>query len=104
MYVIIEDGSHQYRAEVGGFLTLDHRACEAGQSLDLPNVLLVSDGSGKVTLGQPTVAGAKVVAEVVDFPSVKTQAQLFRRRKNIRRLRGHRQPHIRVKVTQIVAG
>lgn len=104
MYVIIEDGSRQYRAEVGGFLTLDHRTCEAGQSLDLPKVLLVSDGNGKVTIGQPTVAGAKVVAEVVDFPSVKTQAQLFRRRKNIRRLRGHRQPHIRVKVTQIIAG
>ena len=102
MYAIIEVGSHQYRAEVGGFITIDHRACEAGQTLELPNVLLVSDGAGKVTLGRPTVAGAKIIAEVIDFPSVKTQAQLFRRRKNIRRLRGHRQPHVRVKVTQIV--
>lgn len=102
MYVIFEDGSRQYRAEVGGFVTIDHRECEAGQTLELTKVLLVSDGAGKVTLGQPTVAGAKVLAEVVDFPSVKTQAQLFRRRKNIRRLRGHRQPHVRVKVTQIV--
>lgn len=104
MYVIIEDGSRQYRAEVGGFITIDHRECEAGQTLELSKVLLVSDSAGKVTLGRPTVAGAKVVAEVVDFPSVKTQAQLFRRRKNIRRLRGHRQPHVRVKVTQIIAG
>ena len=104
MYVIFEDGSRQYRAEVGGFVTIDHRECEAGQTLELSKVLLVSDGNGKVTLGRPTVAGAKVVAEVVDFPSVKTQAQLFRRRKNIRRLRGHRQPHVRLKVTQIVSG
>lgn len=104
MYVIIEDGSRQYRAEVGGFITIDHRECEAGQTLELTNVLLVSDGAGKTTIGRPTVTGAKVLAEVVDFPSVKTQAQLFRRRKNIRRLRGHRQPHVRVKVTQIVAG
>lgn len=104
MYVIIEDGSHQYRIEEGALVTLDYRECEAGQTLELTKVLLVSDGAGKVTVGQPTVAGAKVVAEVVDFPSVKTQAQLFRRRKNVRRLRGHRQPHVRVKITQIVAG
>lgn len=104
MYVIIEDGSHQYRVEEGGFVTIDHRECEVGQTLELTKVLLVSDGAGKVTVGQPTVAGAKVVGEVVDFPSVKTQAQLFRRRKNIRRLRGHRQPHVRLKITQIVAG
>ena len=101
MYVIIEDGSRQYRAEVGGFITIDHRECEAGQTLELTNVLLVeTDGTAKI--GQPKVAGAKVVVEVVDFPTVKVQSQLFRRRKNVRRLRGHTQPYVRVRVKQIV--
>ena len=104
MYVIFEDGSRQYRAEEGALITIDFRECEVGQKLELDKVLLVSDSAGAVKIGQPTVAGAKVVAEVVDFPTVKTQAQLFRRRKNIRKLRGHTQPHVRVKVTQIVAG
>jgi len=100
MYAIFEDGSRQYRAEVGGLVTIDHRECEAGQTLELNKVLLIGGDTTKI--GQPHVGGAKVVVEVVDFPRVKTQTQLFRRRKNVRRLRGHTQPHVRVKVTQIV--
>lgn len=101
MYAIFEDGSRQYRAEVGGLVTIDHRECEAGQTLELTKVLLIG-GDGAAKIGQPLVAGAKIVAEVVDFPRVKTQTQLFRRRKNVRRLRGHTQPHVRVKVKEIV--
>jgi large subunit ribosomal protein L21 len=102
MYAIIEDGSRQYRAEEGKTIVIDHRECNAGDTLELTSVLLVeSDGSAKI--GQPKVAGAKVVVEVVDFPKVKTVAQLLRRRKNSRRLRGHTQPHVRVLVKQIVS-
>ena len=101
MYAIFSDGSRQYRAEIGKMVTIDHRECEAGQTLELTNVLLIGEGA-EAKIGQPTVAGAKVVAEVVDFPRKKTQTQLFRRRKNVRRLRGHTQPYVRVKVTQIV--
>lgn len=101
MYAIIEDGSRQYRAEEGKPLVLDYRECEAGQTLELTNVLLVESG-GTAKIGQPKVAGAKVVAEVVDFPTKKVQTQLFRRRKNVRKLRGHTQPYVRVMVKQIV--
>jgi large subunit ribosomal protein L21 len=102
MYAIFEDGSRQYRVEEGSVVNIDHRECEAGQTLELNKVLLI--GGEATTIGQPLVAGAKVVVEVVDFPRVKTQTQLFRRRKNVRRLRGHTQPYVRVKVTQIVGG
>ncbi|MEO2091510.1 MAG: 50S ribosomal protein L21 [Gemmataceae bacterium] len=101
MYAILEDGSRQYRAEEGKTLTIDYRECQAGQELTLEKVLLVESG-GTAKIGQPLVAGAKVVVEVVDFPTVKVQTQLFRRRKNVRRLRGHTQPYVRVKVKQIV--
>ena len=101
MYAIFEDGSRQYRVEEGMLVTIDHRECEAGQTLELNKVLLVGEGAG-AKIGQPLVGGAKVVVQVVDFPRVKTQTQLFRRRKNVRRLRGHTQPHVRVKVMQIV--
>lgn len=100
MYAIIEDGSRQYRAEEGKMLVLDYRECQVGQELTLEKVLLVeSDGTAKI--GQPLVGGAIVVVEVVDFPTRKVQTQLFRRRKNVRRLRGHTQPYVRVKVKQI---
>jgi large subunit ribosomal protein L21 len=100
MYAIFEDGSRQYRVEEGSVVNIDHRECTEGQTLELSKVLLVGGATAKI--GQPLVAGAKVVVEVVGFPRVKTQTQLFRRRKNVRRLRGHTQPYVRVKVKQIV--
>jgi large subunit ribosomal protein L21 len=46
--------------------------------------------------------GARIVAEVVDHPSTKLYIQHFRRRKNYRRLRGHRQPYTSVRIRSIV--
>ena len=101
MYAIFEDGSRQYRAEAGALIILDHREAAVGDTVTLDRVLLVSR-DGIATIGQPLVAGAKVLAQVVDFPRVKTMTQKFRRRKASKRLRGHTQPHVRVKVTEIV--
>jgi large subunit ribosomal protein L21 len=101
MYAIIEDGSRQYRVEAGATVTIDYREAEVGQRLELGKVLLLSSGADTL-IGQPLVSGARVLAEVVDFPSVKTITQKFRRRKNYRRLKGHTQPHVRVKVTHIL--
>lgn len=101
MYAIIEDGSRQYRAEEGASLVLDYREVEQGATLELDNVLLLhSEGGAKI--GRPRVEGAKVVAEVVDFPRVKTITQKFRRRKNSKRLKGHTQHYVKVLVKQIV--
>ena len=101
MYAIFEDGSRQYRVEEGSTLNIDYRECAEGDTLELSKVLLIENG-GDAKFGTPHLAGAKVVAEVVGFPKVKTQAQLFRRRKNSRKLRGHSQPHVKVLIKQIV--
>jgi large subunit ribosomal protein L21 len=101
MYAIVEDGSRQYRVEAGAMVTLDYRDAEAGQRLELGKVLLLSSGAD-TTIGQPLVVGARVLAEVIDFPKTKTMTQKFRRRKNYRRLKGHTQPYVRVKVTHIL--
>src|SRR5436190_23891817 len=101
MYAIFEDGSRQYRVEAGSTVNIDFREAELGQRLELNKVLLLSSGTDTL-IGQPLVAGARVLAEVVDFPRVKTMTQKFRRRKNYRRLKGHTQPYVRVKVTHIL--
>jgi large subunit ribosomal protein L21 len=101
MYAIVEDGSRQYRVEVGTTFTIDFREAEVGQRLELNKVLLLSSGAD-TAIGQPLVAGARVLAAVMDFPREKTITQKFRRRKNYRRLKGHTQPHVRVKVTHIL--
>jgi large subunit ribosomal protein L21 len=101
MYAIFEDGSHQYRVSVGDTVRLDHREAEVGSSLELGTVLLVADGADAL-VGQPVVAGARVVGEVVGHPSTKSVIQHFRRRKNYRRLKGHRQPYVAVRIKHIL--
>ena len=102
MYAIFEDGSRQYRVEPDSSVVIDYRDVQPGQQLELTKVLLVQ--SGTVTkIGQPLVDGAKIIAEVIDLPTTKTVIQKFRRRKNYRRLKGHTQPFVRVKIKQIVA-
>jgi len=101
MYAIFEDGSRQYRVSVGDTLQIDHREVAVGSSLELTKVLLYSNGTN-VLIGQPVIAGARVVAEVTGHPTTKTITQYFRRRKNYRRLKGHRQPYIEVRIKSIL--
>jgi large subunit ribosomal protein L21 len=100
MYAVFSDGSHQYRVSEGDVVKVDFRDLEPGASVEFPSVLLVSDGDD-LKIGQPMVAGVKVVGEVVDQTSLKLRVQHFRRRKNYRRVRGHRQWHTQVKIKSI---
>jgi large subunit ribosomal protein L21 len=100
MYAVFEDGSRQYRVQEGDVVTVDYREAEPGTSLEFGRVLLVAGDAGP-TIGQPLVAGAVVVGEVVQHPTIKTYIQKFRRRKNYRRLRGHRQPYTAVRISKI---
>jgi large subunit ribosomal protein L21 len=103
MYAIFEDGSRQYRVEKDSVVVVDYRETEPGKTLEFTKVLLVQSGAD-TQIGRPLVAGAKVVAEVIDLPKTKTMTQKFRRRKASKRLKGHTQPYVRVKVTEIVKG
>ena len=80
---------------------LDYRDVEIGASIEFKRVLLCQ-GDTATQIGQPVLAGARIVAEVIDFPSIKVYIQHFKRRKNMRRFKGHRQPYTSVKIRQIV--
>jgi large subunit ribosomal protein L21 len=101
MNAIIEDGSRQYLVEEGDVIKLDYRAAEEGDQIELPRVLLYKNGD-VLQIGQPTLEGARVLAEVIDHPSVKTYIQKFRRRKNYRRFKGHRQFFTQVVINHIL--
>lgn len=101
MYAVFEDGSRQYRVSTGDIVKLDHREAEVGAKLELDQVLLLKTDKA-LHVGQPRVAGAKVVVEVVGHPSIKHYIQKFRRRKNYRRLTGHRQHYVSVKIQELV--
>ena len=101
MYAVFEDGSRQYRVSEGDVVTVDYRDVEIGSQVEFTRVLLYADG-GDTRIGQPVVEGARVLADVVDHPSTKLYIQHFRRRKNYRRLRGHRQPYTSVQIRSIL--
>lgn len=103
MYAIFEDGSHQFRVQEGDRIAVDRRDGEPGTELVFPKVVLIA-GNGSPVIGTPVVEGAQVVAKVVEqYRDKKIIVQKFRRRKNVRRRKGHRQPYTRVLITSVVA-
>lgn len=103
MYAIFENGSHQYRVSEGDLVTVDRQPGEHGTELTFDKVLLIAGADG-ATIGTPLVAGAKVVGKIVrQFRDKKIIIQKFRRRKNMRRKRGHRQYMTTVKITSVLA-
>ena len=101
MYAIITDGGRQYRVEEGQELDVDYRDVAKGTEVKFDRVLAVA-GEGGLKLGQPTVPGAVVSAEVLGVEmGEKIYIQKFRRRKNFRRRTGHRAMFTRIRISKI---
>jgi large subunit ribosomal protein L21 len=105
MYAVIQTGGKQYRVEPGKTVVVEKLAGDKGTQVVFDQVLLVSSGDGgSVTVGKPTVAGAKVTGEIVEQTrGEKLVVFKFRRRKNYVRRNGHRQDVTVVKVATINA-
>ncbi len=97
---VIATGGKQYLVVEGETLEVELLKLEGKTASFAP--LLVIDGD-KVAVGAPEVAGAKVSAEIVD-PEVKADkvtAIRYKSKKRVRKVRGHRQRHTRIKITKI---
>lgn len=104
MYVIVECGGRQYRAEEGYIFSVEKIPQEVGEQVELSNVLLVANGDD-VTIGQPTVQGASVKATVVDqYKGKKIFVWKYKPKKRYRRRQGHRQQYTRLRIDEIVTG
>jgi large subunit ribosomal protein L21 len=101
MFAVFEDGSHQYRVQEGDVVDLDYREAEPGTRLEFGRVLLYQNADD-LQIGQPVIDGARIIGDVVGQTSIKLYVQHFRRRKNYRRLRGHRQHYTRLQVRNIL--
>ena len=105
MYAIVQIQGQQFKVEADKTLFVHHLAgAEAGQEVEFEDVLLV-DNEGAITVGTPTVEGAKVVAEV-KTPLVKGNKVIVfhkKRRKDFKKKNGHRQQFTEITVKQIVA-
>lgn len=100
-YAIVESGGKQYRAVEGGFIEVDLLPNEAGQAVEIDQVLMVVDGDD-VKVGTPTVKGSKVQATVVKhIKGPKVVVFRYRPKKRYRVKTGHRQQYTRLKIETI---
>ena len=104
MYAVIKTGSKQYRVQPGDVLEVELLDGEKGKDVTLNEVLLLADGDN-IQVGKPTVAGARVTAEVIDpdKKGKKVIAFKFRRREGYHRKRGIRAHHTVLKIKEILA-
>lgn len=105
MYAIFENGSRQYKVEVGKEILIDYRGeVEAGTQYESDKVLAISSEES-VQIGAPYLDGATVSFEVIKaVKGPKLVVCKFRRRKNSKRRTGHRQIYTLVKINSITTG
>lgn len=101
MFAIIKTGGKQYRVSKGSLLRVEKLEGEAGNTVTLDQVLVIGEGSS-LTVGEPLVKGATVVAEIVNQIRDK-KVLIFKkaRRHNYRRKNGHRQELSILKIKEI---
>ena len=99
MFAIIRTGGKQYRVKAGETITVEKLEGNAGDTVELGEVLMAG---GKI--GAPLLAGAKVLAEIVEqFRGDKVIVFKKKRRHNYRRKKGHRQYQTALKINEIRA-
>ena len=101
MFAIIETGGKQYRVTKDDVISIEKIAGKPGDNVTLDQVLLLNDDKA-INLGTPLLKGAKVSATIVNQAKAdKVIVFKKKRRKNYRRLKGHRQELTYLKITDI---
>ena len=101
MYAIFRSGGKQHRVAVGDLIDVEKLDVPVGEKITIDDVLMVY-GGGEVRVGSPKVEGAAIIAEVVAHgKDRKVIVYKFKRRKNYRRKRGHRQYYTRLRIEEI---
>ena len=102
IYAIVETGGKQYKAEPDKSLRVELIQAELGSIVELDSVLAVSK-DGEMSLGNPTVKDAKVIAEVVRHGRDKKVIVFkYKSKTRYRKKNGHRQGHTILLVKDIV--
>ncbi len=101
MYAVIKSGGKQYRVAPGDIVRVERVDKEPGSNIEFDQVLAVHNDQ-EVIVGKPLVEGAKVVGTVVENAKAKKVIVFkYKRKKQYRVTRGHRQPYTAVKISEI---
>jgi large subunit ribosomal protein L21 len=101
MYAVIKTGGKQYKVTPGDTLRIESAAHENG-AIEFADVLAVSGEEGKF---EPKLDGAKVLATVTgEGRGNKILVFHYKRKKQYKKLQGHRQNFVEVKINEIQVG
>ena len=103
MFAIIESGGRQVKVTPGSIVEVDRVDAQAGDEVTIDRVLFLEKDGGEMFAGAPFVANVKVVG-VIDGESRGPKIRVFKkkRRKGMRRTKGHRSTLTRVLIKEIV--
>ena len=98
MYAVIRSGGKQYRVAPGDVIRVERTPAEGGQVV-FSDILAVSGSEGQIARPQ---GGAQVVGRVVEEGRAdKILVFHYKRKKQYKKLQGHRQPFTAVRITEI---
>lgn len=101
MYAVIETGGKQYKVQEGETVFVEKLAAEAGDTVTIDKVLVVSNGDD-VKVGAPYVDGATVTASVVkNGKEKKIIVYKYKSKKGYHKKQGHRQPYTKLEIQKI---
>ena len=102
MYAVVKTGGKQYKVSEGDLLKVEKLEGAVGDTVELNEVLMV--GGDKVAIGTPLVPSASVTVKIIEQGKDK-KILVFKskRRKDSRKLNGHRQPRTMLKIEKINA-
>src|SRR5437660_8918799 len=99
MYAVIRAGGKQYRVAPGDVIRVEKLATGTDGQVEFPEILAVSGGEGQIAKPE---AGARVVGELVEEGrGAKILVFHYKRKKQYKKLRGHRQDYTAVRITEI---
>lgn len=106
MYAIIQAGGRQYQVRPADVIEVNRLAIDEGGDFETDQVLLARPEGEEAVIGAPYVSGAKVRGRVLGHKrGNKVLVFKFKRRKNYKRTKGHRQELTRLRIESIeVAG
>ncbi|WP_415182182.1 50S ribosomal protein L21 [Phaeovulum sp.] len=103
MFAVLKTGGKQYKVQAGDVLRVELLNANAGDKVQFNEILMV--GGDKLTVGAPLVAGAAVVADVIDNIKADKVITFHKRRRkhSSQRTRGHRQKLTLLRVSEVLA-
>ena len=102
MFAVVKTGGKQYKVKENDIILVEKLENKKGDSINLNQILLLSNDEKKIQIGTPLLKGVSVKAKILEKKK-KKKLLVFKkkRRKNYKKKAGHRQNITVLKILKI---